>query len=273
MTLAPRLALAAALAVGGPSSAWAQEGGASAPPAPPQTDPMATGAVRFATPDDLKTLIVRDGVATTGLHQIVFLSSAGLARGVRKDRDNPLGTYSPVPGTQDVAFRECGKDDAEIIPLEMVVPTTESCRSKPGETPGSLQLVVPWSKWQFDAERGGFLLEPALPKGLAADGWKGIGAGTAFIACEDLPSALLVAAGKASSQDTALAGSAEALARLDASGQTTGATDSVGIPAEGAATASQCRETPLFWTSNQPARMPDTDVLLLSVTQERPGVM
>ena len=204
---------------------------------------------------ELKDTMVKSAATNDA---IVFATASPIGHGVRMDGDNPLGEVTPIQGTLDVSFRPCGAEDAEIIPASSVLPTTEVCASVPGISSPSLQA----RHWVYNPDLGGFKV--ASPDNAQQPG------ATAFVKCHDLPSALLVIAGKTQRGEEAIAGSPEALASLDVQ-----ADKQAAIPDETPSTLSQCRVAQEFWTFDASAKQLATDdmIQILGVSRNRPRVM
>lgn len=214
-----------------------------------------TGQATQFSWQELKGIVVKSATADDA---IVFATAMPIGHGVRKDGDNPLGEVTPIQGTSDVSFRPCGAENAEIIPASSILPTTEVCASVPGISQPSVQA----RHWVYSPDLGGFKIA-------AADDARQPGA-TAFVKCHDLPSALLVVAGKTQMGQEAIAGSPEALASLDVQ-----ADKQAAIPDETPSTLSQCRVAAEFWTFDASAKQLATDnmIQILGVSRNRPRVM
>ena len=204
---------------------------------------------------ELKVAMVKSAAADDA---IVFATATPFGHGVRKDGDNPLGEVTPIQGTLDVSFRPCGAKDAEVIPASTILPTTEVCASVPGISQPSLQA----RHWVYSPDLEGFRI--ADPDDAQQPG------ATAFVKCHDLPSALLVVAGKTQKGEEAIAGPPEALASLDVQ-----ADKQAAIPDETLSTLSQCDAASEFWTFDASARQLASDnmIQILGVSRDRPRLM
>ncbi|WP_249690279.1 hypothetical protein [Stappia sp. WLB 29] len=204
---------------------------------------------------ELKVAMVKSPTAD---NTIVFATATPVGHGVRKDGDNPLGEVTPIQGTSDISFRQCGAEHAEIIPASSILPTNEVCASVPGISHPSLQA----RHWVYSPDLEGFKV--ADPDDAQQPG------ATAFVKCHDLPSALLVVAGKTQNGEEAIAGPSEALASLDVH-----ADKQAAVPEETLSTLSQCRVAPEFWTFDASTKQLASDAMIqiLGVSRNRPRVM